>query len=278
MYNLCVIGLDSVLMAALMNSYQPEGIGFSQHYSKRSFEADFEEVKSKPRAKTNSYVPLLNESSHREEWRERYRSEASTRTGSQMYEQKSSDYDNPRDISSSCPPRELSWTQFSLSDNVLSTISTKVDVHSLISPTALSNGNENEKGVDSDLNEGDANFVKVDLGAPSLVIPDGDDSQTESENEQEGVLDSCKVALLADHQQQGRNGTQRSQPSSITLGLPGDILCSPGGLAAVLFVGHRKCTVSLDDECIKWQILSRKSGKWGKYVLVIYTNAIPIHE
>lgn len=257
-------------MAALMNSYQPEGISFSPRYPDgvtRSFEADIEEVKSKPRAKANSYIPLVNESTHREERQERYRREALTRTTSQMYKQKSSDSGNQCGMSTSCP-QELSWNQCPLSDNDLSKSPTRLDVHSLATRTALNNGNGSEKGVHLDYNDGDDDLVKVDLGAPSLAVSESDvtTSQTESENEQECMMDDCKAALLGDYQPRGRNGSRRSRPSSISLGLPRDILCSPGGLVEVLYVGHKKCTVSLEDECISWQILSRKSGESGSHV------------
>lgn len=254
-------------MAALMNSYQPEGITFSQHYpdgmSRAYEEPDIdpdEVVKSKPasRVNKNSYLPLLNESSRIEDWTERpksYRSETATYTGSQTYKQGA---ENPLGTSPTTSyPQEVDSPSYDLSDTVVSKIPARVDIHPTAAPTATNDENDQGKGSS---HEGDDDFVKVDLGASLLAVPERDFSspQTESENEQEGGLGGSTLALLGDYD---RSGTRGSRPTSINLGLPGDILCSPGGLVEVLIVGHKKCSVSLEDDCISWKILSRKSGE-----------------
>ena len=262
-------------MAALVNSYQPEGRSFSQHYAdgmSGSYAEDPEdEVKSKPRLKKNSegYAPLINQNPPGPEERERHRSYGgviSTYRSSQVNQPDISESDNTYCRSYSCPLEDSLNLNLStdLDEIVKSKIPATVNLQSSPTSTDPNHGNGGVKEADSDFKVGDDNLVKVDLGADSLASPVRriSTSQTESENEQETGQDGCTVALLADYQKGGKSVVRPSRLSSVSLGLPRDFLCSPGGLVEVLAVGHRKCSVSLEDECISWQILSRKSCEW----------------
>ena len=265
-------------MAAIMDSYQPEGLTFSQHYPasvpdssygrENRFDPDDDVVKSKPSrggSVGSSYVPLVNDNPHRKDWRERQQaSSEGTALSSHMRPSTA----NPNN---QVPQISIKSSSSTTNEKVPPQSSAKAlnpaatDVHQL-----ASNGNDGISGT-SDLevlgtetNEEEV-LIKVDLLSaeeqPSDLLREST-PRTESENEQdqESVLGGSTTALLGEYQEVGGN-RKASQSSAMSLGLPGDVLCSSGGLVEVLVVGHKKCSVSLAEESINWQILSRKSGE-----------------
>ena len=261
-------------MAAIMDPYQPEGLKFSQHYpagvsnsydEERRIDPDDEVVKSKPRGKVNSYAPLVNDTTHRRECLERQGSSKEEASGSNVSHQyrlssvgghqtpgisTGSEYTSSKDGNSS-----VSSGSASVSANPQSSLPA-------VLPTSKDSGEAGRGNLNS---AGDEELIKIDLSAEGKAIRSRNTSSSlsESENEQEQEeLGGSTTALLGDYEGGGsRSSSQISRPTCVPLGLSGDVLCSSGGLVEVLVVGHKKCSVSLDEDCISWQILSRKSGK-----------------
>ena len=87
--------------------------------------------------------------------------------------------------------------------------------------------------------------------------PTGDsekDDHPQSETESDRGLDDSTTALLRRYTLE-RNG----RPTSIHLGPMGEIVGS-GWLSEILVTGHKKCSVTLEEDCISWRFLSRKDG------------------
>ncbi len=241
-------------MAAIMDPYQPEGLNFSSRYSadvrdsyseeERPFDPEDEVVRSKPRGKLNSYAPLVNESPHRKEWLER-QGQLDEETAKHSVHQ---DQTSP----GVSPPSTYTPSQGSGISSKLPTM--------ILTTSGAVNTNDHSGPV---LKE---EPIKVDLSVPSLArdrLKKSATPESETDQEQDGELGGSTTALLGEYQEGGvsRQSSSNSRANCVPLGLPGDVLCSSGGLVEVLVVNHKKCSVSLDEDCISWQILSRKSGE-----------------
>jgi len=268
-------------MAAIMGSYQPEGLNFSQHYPtsvpdssygrENRFDPEDEVVRSKPSSRSNldSYTPLVNDNPHRKDWRERQ-------------EVSSEGIARQSDSSQMTPSTANHHPQASLFSIGSTNTTSKDRVPPQTSATALnlteagrlpSNASEGvldtrDIEVPNSKNDDEEELIKVDLSVnlqPSQHLREASTPLTESENEQdqESIHGGSTTALLGDYQEVRRNRRvpQSSQSSAVPLGLPGDVLCSSGGLVEVLVVGHKKCSVTLEEESINWQVLSRQSGE-----------------
>lgn len=221
-------------MAAMMDSYQPEGINFSQHYQGATRGFDDEEeldegdiVKSKPTAK---YLPLVNEVPEREQYRGRLGSPGGSGIGAQSggwgssgggsgTEQQNKQFPPNGQVPIMESPHELPQAPTKPNDSL------GRDSGIVL---AVAAGREDER---SD--------------------PLEDPTETETDKD----FEDSTTALLRRYTME-RNG----RPTSIHFGPGGEIVGS-GWLSEILVTGHKKCSVTLEEDCISWRFLSRKDGE-----------------
>lgn len=223
-------------MAALMDSYQPEGINFSQHYGPSGFDGveELDEgdiVKSKPRGKLNSYLPLVNEVPQQEDVREKPRSrddgEISVQSGG-------------RGISGANKRQQSKTGPIPLNGQIPA-IESAIIPHHQPSPS---------------ITAGASLSSSKQRSGQSMGEVENADDHPHSETESDRGMDDSTTALLRRYTLE-RNG----RPTSIHLGPTGEIVGS-GWLSEILVTGHKKCSVTLEEDCISWRFLSRKDGRW----------------
>lgn len=224
-----------------MDSYQrPEGMNFSPlgHYSDSpqvlSDEGmdPGEVVKSKPRGKMSSYQPLINEAPCVEELHEDVNSDDRRKEIKSHLNYQHGSQKPPSEKES----REQSGSGDALPPNGTISEFVSLEVHV-------------ESGI-GDADSSDKKTYKFDLGSRATKKT----LETKGESEDRGLEDST-TALLRRYTMD-RNG----RPASIHLGPSGEIVSS-GGLSDVLLLGHRKCSVSLEEDSVNWRYISRKEGE-----------------
>lgn len=232
-------------MAALMDSYQPKGITFSQHHPETSRSFDDQEldegdiVKSKPRGKMNSYFPLMNdEVPHTEDPRERLDSRDSD----------SRPHHTDADLRRSPVETAQKPDQQSKKESIPPP-NGQIPVAEPISTQCKPMLVTRSVGIGGDQRGADQSTVGAAVGG------EGDeDDLPQSEIASDKGLEDSTTALLRRYTME-KNG----RPTSIHLGPSGEIVGS-SWLSEILMTGHKKCSVTLEEDCIRWRFLSRKEG------------------
>ena len=220
-------------MAALMDSYQPKGIDFSQQYQSRGFDdpGELDEgdiVKSKPRGKMN-YMPLVNEPPPAADERP---TSGGMGAGS-------------RNISASGGIERRQQQKYP------GPIPPNGQPPAVIEPTTTKTTTKEPSPLGITPHDG------ADAKTPTrhLDLPERTPSSPQSETESDRGLDDSTTALLRRYTME-RNG----RPTSIHLGPMGEIVGS-GWLSEILVTSHKKCSVTLEEDSITWRFLSRKDGE-----------------
>ena len=230
-------------MAALMDSYQPEShLPFARRYPDSPLgyqpvreldEGDL--VRSKPRGIMN-YRPL-NSDDGKDESFERYDSTCTVETTPGYSEHRG--HGDEQSETHKSASKILEQTQ-------------RVIDSSRIPPNG---GLPGFNSVSSQLGETleDEETIKFDLGkmygAGGSIEPIQED-----ENDSDKALEDSTTALLKQYTTK-RNG----HPTSIHLGPSGEIVGS-GWLTDILMMGHKKYSVSLEEDSISWRVLSQKES------------------
>lgn len=223
-----------------MDSYQPESLPFSQHYSETSPSFDDREeiddgdiVKSKlgPRGKMNSYLPLVNVNDAPSLGESRASATSSGVCGYQ------GQFGPPeRGAAESIAP-SLSKNQ-GLPPNGIIPVVEPVHPHLELTPAPSQASELAPLGSDHP------------AGLVGRDSPPGPPTKTGK-----GLnLEDSTTDLLRRYTME-RNG----RPTSIHFGPSGEIVGS-GWLSEILVTGHKKCAVTLEEDAINWRFLSRKEG------------------
>ena len=211
-----------------MDSYQPKGLPFSQHYpgTSRPFEdPDREEdegdiVKSKP--KSNPYLPLVNESALRGEETPKGRGE-----GAQGYQHSQEVHVHVKE-----PPNG----RIPIAESIMSS-------------------SETGGGSGAGVTLGSAGLGSAEKPPPpqqaTITTQKTKDGDGASEDDKENI--EVSTAALLRRYTLERNG----RPTSIHLGPSGEMVGS-GWLSEILVTNHKKCSVTLEEDYITWRYLSRK--------------------
>ena len=232
-------------MAAFLGSYQSEGISFAHHSSEEAspgFEDpepdDGEIVKSKPRNKQTSYLPLVDEAPYSKQpdldERSHVYSEGEVSEGEKL----------------SCGPDGNPHSH-------RQGVEGAVPLNGRI-PTVDSIGGQCESSP------------IASRGVTKRGAGGGAEKKQEEDGDGMDDLEDSTTALIRRYTMQ-RNG----RPTSIHLGPSGEIVGS-GWLSEILVTNHKKCAVTLEEDCITWQFLSRKEREgtfpfqdcnclWGMY-------------
>lgn len=249
-------------MAALTDSYQPEGISFSQHYPETSRDFDDQEldegdiVKSKPSGKMNSYLPLVEDTQYTDQPRERLGSGGSC--GVRTHPERQSGQSTGS--KTFCPPNT------SQGAGRRGYVPTEV---SNITQGAGGGGGMPPNGgipvaevivprestrVSRSLSEQETGWSHEQATSRLQTKAEEEGDTSPSDEDSKGLEDST-TALLRRYTLE-RNG----RPTSIHLGPSGEIVTS-GWLSEILLSGHKKCSVTLEEDSITWRFLSRKDGE-----------------
>lgn len=219
-------------MASLLGSYRPEGISFAQHSSEETppgFEDpeldDGDIVRSKPRNKQNPYLPLVDETPYTKQPEGLGdRSHVYTEGGVSEGEKSACGPDiKPPSHSQGVGGSVPPNGRIPAVDSIGGRRESPSTTSSSVAKRGLGGGAEEEEGTEGD-----------------TITEDLEDSTT---------------ALIRRYTMQ-RNG----RPTSIHLGPSGEIVGS-GWLAEILVTNRKKCAVTLEEDCITWQFLSRKERK-----------------
>jgi hypothetical protein len=214
-------------MAALMDPCQPKGHVFTHHYPDTTRDFDDREldegdiVRSKPRAQSGAYLPLVNES-----YSDELPHEAVGRS-TEVYGHREADSAQLLDIQE--PPNGQ--------------IPMAVGIASHPIPASGGSGR-----TYIPLREELDMSMRIEDHVNDDAPPSDDDSDSKG-------LDDSTTALLRRYTLE-RNG----RPTSIHLSPSGEIVGS-GWLSEILISGHKKCAVTLEEDSITWRFLSRKDGE-----------------
>lgn len=238
-------------MAAITDSYQSGGILFPQSYPREFDDEELDEgdiVKSKPSGKANSYRPLVNDVSYTEE-PPRQRLDSGGDSGVCVHQEQRDDQ----------TPVPAVGAQGGGSKPPNGRIPLAVGITTHHEPTGVSRaGSGAPMELLSDQNRSWA----------SREEDERDTSPSDEERDGKG-LDDSTTALLRRYTME-RNG----RPTSIHLSPSGEIVGS-GWLSEILISGHKKCSVTLEEDSITWRFLSRKDGEvWGELGGLIETYAV----
>ena len=256
------------VMAALLDSYQPEGVGFSsQHYpgAAGAFVEDPGEVdegdivKSKPQGKINntSYLPLVNEVPREDELMERLGGGGGGGAGERVGGR--SGGGNKRSSSSGSSSGRVHQKQTTQQSTFPPPPNGQIPSmggesailpHQSSSSAIAGSGGRPGPGLTAGEPQG---TTRTSLAGRGVANPQEEEEEEEEEEGDRGLEEST-TALLRRYTVE-RNG----RPASIHLGPMGEIMGS-GWLSEILITGHKKCSVTLEEDSIRWRFLSRKEG------------------